>query len=69
MNNKVQNEIFRESKIYKNEITFNARSIGKRTRLSYATICRLEKDNRDPQIVSQGKFYAFCENKGIKFEN
>ena len=27
-----------------------------------------EKENREPQIVSQGKFYAFCESKGIKFD-
>ena len=37
--------------------------------VSYATICRWEKDNREPQIVSQGKFYAFCESKGITFED
>ena len=34
----------------------------------YATICRWKKESREPQIVSQGKFYAFCESKNIKFE-
>lgn len=29
---------------------------------------KCEKDNREPQIVSQGKFYAFCASEGIKFE-
>ena len=43
--------------------------LAKELGVSYATICRWEKDNREPQIVSQGKFYAFCESKGIKFEN
>ena len=28
-----------------------------------------ELENREPQIVSQGKFYAFCESKNIKFED
>ena len=46
----------------------SVRRIAKELGVSYATICRWEKDNREPQIVSQGKFYAFCESKGIKFE-
>ena len=36
-------------------------ALAKELGVSYATICRWEKDNR--------KFYAFCESKGIKFEN
>ena len=36
--------------------------------ISYAAICRWEKDNYGPQIVSQDKFYAFCERKEITFE-
>ena len=43
--------------------------LAKELGVSYATICRWEKENREPQIVSQGKFYAFCESKGIKFED
>lgn len=43
-------------------------ALAKELGVSYATICRWEKENREPQIVSQGKFYAFCESKGIKFE-
>ena len=30
---------------------------------------RCEKDNSEPQIVSQCKFYAFCYSKGIVFNN
>ena len=43
-------------------------ALAKELGVSYATICRWEKDNREPQIVSQGKFYAFCEKQGVKFE-
>ena len=44
-------------------------TLAKELGVSYATICRWEKDNREPQIVSQGKFYAFCERKGTTFED
>lgn len=43
-------------------------ALAKELGVSYATICRWKKDNREPQIVSQGKFYAFCESIEIKFE-
>ena len=44
-------------------------ALAKELGVSYSTICRWEKDNRAPQIVSQGKFYAFCEKQGVKFED
>ena len=44
-------------------------ALAKELGVSYATICRWEKENREPQIVSHGKFYAFCESKNIKFED
>ena len=44
-------------------------ALAKELGVSFATICRWEKGNREPQIVSQGKFYAFCESKGIKFDH
>ena len=37
--------------------------------VSLATVCRWEKCKRQPQIASQGKFYAFCKKNNIKFEN
>ena len=43
-------------------------ALAKELGVSYATICRWERENCEPQIVSQGKFYAFCESKGIKSE-
>ena len=43
-------------------------ALAKELGVSYATICRWKKESRELQIVSQGKFYAFCESKNIKFE-
>lgn len=43
-------------------------ALAKELGVSYATICRWENGNCEPQIVSQGKFYAFCESKGVEFE-
>lgn len=43
-------------------------ALAKELGISYAAICRWEKDNYGPQIVSQDKFYAFCERKEITFE-
>lgn len=64
----VCDEVFRESKICEDKLLLTQEALAKELGVSYATICRWEKDNREPQIVSQGKFYAFCESKGIKFE-
>ena len=44
-------------------------ALAKELGVSYATICRWEKENRESQIVLQGKFYAFCESKGITFDD
>ena len=43
-------------------------ALAKELGVSYATICGWAKDNREPQIVSQGKFYAICESMEIKFK-
>lgn len=64
----VCDEVFRQSEVRKDEILLMQEALAKELGVSYATICRWERDNREPQIVSQGKFYAFCESKGIKFE-
>lgn len=56
----VYNEVFRESKICEDEITFDTRGTCKRTRRFVCDDMPLGKDNREPQIVSQGKFYAFA---------
>ena len=43
-------------------------ALAKELGVSYATICRWKKESREPQNVSQGMFYAFCESKNVKFE-
>jgi transcriptional regulator, cro/CI family len=43
-------------------------ALAKELGVSFATICRWEKGNRTPQLMTLGRFYAFCEKKGIKFE-
>ena len=40
-------------------------ALAKELGVSYATICRWEKDNREPQIVSQGKFTPFAKVKEL----
>ena len=43
-------------------------ALAKELGVSFATICRWEKGNRTPQLMTLGRFYAFCEKKEIKFE-
>ena len=43
-------------------------ALAKELGVSFETICRWEKGNRTPQLMTLGRFYAFCEKKGIKFE-
>ncbi len=43
-------------------------ALAKELGVSFATICRWEKGNRTPQLMTLGRFYVFCEKKGIKFE-
>jgi len=49
------------------KLLLSQEALAKEIGVSYATVCRWEKGNREPQVVSQGKFYAFCDKKGIKF--
>ena len=55
-------------KVARMKLLLTQEALAKELGVSFTTICRWEKGNREPQIVSQGKFYAFCESKGIKFE-
>ena len=32
------------------------------------TVTRWEKGNREPQAMTSGKFYIFCEKNNIRFE-
>jgi Helix-turn-helix. len=51
------------------KLLLSQEALAKEIGVSYATVCRWEKGNREPQVVSQGKFYAFCDEKGIRFED
>lgn len=44
-------------------------ALAKELGVSYATICRWEKDNREPQIVSQGKSTPFAKVKESRLKN
>lgn len=37
--------------------------------VSVPTICRWELENRSPQAMTLGRFYNFCEEKGIDFKD
>lgn len=50
------------------KLLLSQEALAKELGVSYATICRWEKGNREPQVMSQGKFYTFCEKRGIKFD-
>lgn len=50
------------------KLLLSQEALAKELGVSYATICRWERGNRVPQVMSQGKFYAFCEKNGIEFE-
>ena len=49
------------------KLLLSQEALAKELGVSSATICRWEKDNREPQVMSQGRFYAFCEKNGIEF--
>lgn len=57
-----------EVKYARIKLLLTQEALAKELGVSYATICRWKKESREPQIVSQGKFYAFCESKNVKFE-
>lgn len=42
-----------------------ARDLG----VSYSTVSQWERENREPQLATLGKFYNFCEKNEIRFES
>ena len=44
-------------------------ALARKLNLSVPTICRWEKGNREPQAMTMGKFYIFCEENGIIFDD
>ena len=43
--------------------------LAKELGVSYSTVSRWERENREPQMATLGKFYNFCEKKEIRFES
>ena len=42
--------------------------LGRQIGVGYSTISRWENNSREPLLMSQGRFYDFCESRGISFE-
>ena len=36
--------------------------------ISFATVSRWERESRKPQLALLGKFYSFCQRKGIEID-
>lgn len=45
------------------KLELSQESLAKELGVSYATVSRWESENREPQMVTLGKFYNFCEKK------
>lgn len=50
-------------------LSLNQEALSKELGVSMPTICRWEKGNREPQAVTLGKFYIYCEQHGITFDD
>lgn len=50
------------------KLELSQESLAKELGVSYSTVSRWERENRDPQMAMLGKFYNFCEKKEIYFE-
>lgn len=51
------------------KLELSQESLAKELGISYATVSRWERENREPQMATLGKFYNFCERKEIHFES
>lgn len=43
--------------------------LAKEVGVSFATVSRWERESREPQMMTLGKFYDFCERNGISFDD
>lgn len=51
------------------KLELNQEMLAKKLGVSYSTVSRWERENRDPQMATLGKFYNFCERNNIHFES
>lgn len=56
-------------KFAREKLLLSQADFAKEAGISFATINRWENGLRVPTYVLQRKFYAFCESRGIKFED
>ena len=50
------------------KLLISQKELAKELGVSYVTVSRWERDEIQPQFLTEKKFEAFCERKGIKFE-
>lgn len=56
-------------KFVRMKLELSQKALAEELGVTYATISRWENDNRTPQMATLGKFYNFCERRGIAFDN
>lgn len=49
-------------------LSLTQEELSKAIGVSLPTVTRWEKGNREPQAMTSGKFYIFCEKNNIRFE-
>lgn len=63
-------EIKEQVKLVRRKLLLTQAQLSKETGISVITIARWESvEGIKPQMVSYGKFLAYCEKKGIHFED
>ena len=50
------------------QLSLMQKELAKKLKVSCSTICRWEKENREPQPEAKERFYAFCKQNDVKFE-
>ena len=54
-------------KYVRQKLLLTQEALAKMCGISWLTISRWEREERNPRLTSIGKFYKFCESKGIFF--
>jgi len=50
-------------------LSLSQEALAKELDISPLTVTRWEKGNREPQAMTSGRFYMFCEKNGIIFDD
>lgn len=50
-------------------LSLSQEALAKELGISAPTVTRWEKGNREPQAMTSGKFYMYCEKHGIIFDD